>query len=64
MGGEPQEKVDVVGPLCTPLDALARDIDLPAAEVGDPIGVFQSGAYARAASPLGFLKVIQRPPRY
>jgi diaminopimelate decarboxylase len=55
MGGEPQEKVDVVGPLCTPLDALARDVDLPAAEVGDLIGVFQSGAYARAASPLGFL---------
>jgi len=55
MGGEPQEKVDVVGPLCTPLDLLARDIDLPAAEVGDLIGVFQSGAYARTASPLNFL---------
>jgi hypothetical protein len=34
---------------------LARDIELPHAEVGDLIGVFQSGAYARAASPLGFL---------
>ena len=55
MGVEPQEKVDVVGPLCTPLDVLARDVDLPAAEVGDIIGVFQSGAYARTASPLGFL---------
>jgi diaminopimelate decarboxylase len=52
---EPRERVDVVGPLCTPLDVLARDVDLPAAEIGDMLGVFQSGAYARAASPLGFL---------
>jgi diaminopimelate decarboxylase len=49
------EKVEVVGPLCTPLDVLARDVELPHAEVGDLVGVFQSGAYARAASPLGFL---------
>ncbi len=50
-----EEKVDVVGPLCTPLDVLARDVALPAAEPGDLIGIFQSGAYARSASPLGFL---------
>jgi diaminopimelate decarboxylase len=50
-----REKVDLVGPLCTPLDVLARDVDLPKAEVGDLVGVFQSGAYARTASPLGFL---------
>jgi diaminopimelate decarboxylase len=49
------DSVDVVGPLCTPLDVLARNIQLPKAEVGDLIGVFQSGAYARAASPLNFL---------
>jgi diaminopimelate decarboxylase len=55
MGQEHREKVDVVGPLCTPLDVLARDVDLPVAEVGDVVGVFQSGAYARTASPLGFL---------
>lgn len=54
-GAPAGEKVEVVGPLCTPLDVLARDIELPHAEVGDLIGVFQSGAYARAASPLGFL---------
>ena len=52
---QPEEKVDVVGPLCTPLDVLARDVQLPGAEVGDLVGVFQSGAYARTASPLGFL---------
>jgi diaminopimelate decarboxylase len=50
-----QETVDIVGPLCTPLDVLAREVSLPRVEVGDWIGVFQSGAYARTASPLGFL---------
>jgi len=49
------ETVDVVGPLCTPLDTLARAIQLPTAAIGDLIGVFQSGAYGRTASPLGFL---------
>ncbi len=57
----PEERVDVVGPLCTPLDVLGRDMKLPKAEVGDLIGVFQSGAYARTASPLGFLSH-QTPP--
>lgn len=52
---EPGERVDVVGPLCTPLDLLARDVKLPHASLGDLIGIFQSGAYARTASPLGFL---------
>ena len=52
---KPTERVDVVGPLCTPLDVLGREVDLPAAQVGDLIGIFQSGAYARTASPLGFL---------
>jgi diaminopimelate decarboxylase len=55
VGQEPKEIVDVVGPLCTPLDVLARDVRLPQAEVGDLVGVFQSGAYARTSSPLGFL---------
>ena len=49
------EMVDVVGPLCTPLDTLARDVQLPHARVGDLVGVFQSGAYGRSASPLSFL---------
>lgn len=51
----PDRPVDVVGPLCTPLDVLARDVRVPAVTAGDLVGVFQSGAYARAASPLGFL---------
>ena len=55
LDGESQEQVDVVGPLCTPLDVVCRNGRLPHAEVGDLVGIFQSGAYARAASPLGFL---------
>lgn len=51
----PAETVDVVGPLCTPLDTLARNVSLPVAEIGDLFGIFQSGAYGRSASPAGFL---------
>jgi diaminopimelate decarboxylase len=52
---ESVETVDIVGPLCTPLDTLARDAQLPAAEVGDLMGIFQSGAYTLSASPSAFL---------
>jgi diaminopimelate decarboxylase len=55
LGAQPTQRVDVVGPLCTPLDTLARDAELPVAQVGDLIGVFQSGAYGLTASPVGFL---------
>jgi diaminopimelate decarboxylase len=49
------EAVDIVGPLCTPLDTVARNVTLPRAEIGDLLAIFQSGAYGRSASPLGFL---------
>jgi diaminopimelate decarboxylase len=49
------ENVCIVGPLCTPLDILADRVDLPPAEVGDLVVVFQSGAYGASASPQGFL---------
>jgi diaminopimelate decarboxylase len=49
------EAVDIVGPLCTPLDTLGRAVRLPSAEVGDLVGIFQSGAYGRTASPIDFL---------
>jgi len=52
---EQREAVSVVGPLCTPLDLLAERMELPAAEVGDLVVVFQSGAYGLSASPGGFL---------
>jgi len=53
--GQEREVVNVVGPLCTPLDVLAERMELARAEVGDLIVVFQSGAYGLSASPLGFL---------
>lgn len=55
VGAAPIENASVVGPLCTPLDLLADRMDLPAAEVGDLVAVFQSGAYGYTASPRGFL---------
>ena len=54
MGGE-REVASVVGPLCTPLDLLADNMDLAKADVGDLIVVFQSGAYGITASPTAFL---------
>jgi diaminopimelate decarboxylase len=55
MGGTPLETVSVVGPLCTPLDLLAERMELPRADVGDLVVVFQSGAYGASASPQAFL---------
>ena len=49
------EIASVVGPLCTPLDLLGERMALAAAEPGDLVVVFQSGAYGRSASPAGFL---------
>jgi diaminopimelate decarboxylase len=50
-----RELVSAVGPLCTPLDILADRMDLPVAEVGDLVVVYQSGAYGASASPQAFL---------
>jgi diaminopimelate decarboxylase len=49
------ERVSVAGPLCTPLDLLADNINLPLAGPGDLFVIFQSGAYGASASPQGFL---------
>lgn len=56
MGTPPAaEPVSVVGPLCTPLDVIADRMLLPAAQVGDLVAIFQSGAYGASASPQAFL---------
>ena len=47
--------VNIVGPLCTPLDILADKVQLPKAEIGDFVAVYQSGAYGYTASPHQFL---------
>jgi diaminopimelate decarboxylase len=53
-GGE-RETASVVGPLCTPLDLLADQMEMARADVGDLVVVFQSGAYGLSASPTAFL---------
>jgi diaminopimelate decarboxylase len=55
IGAEPEERVTVVGCLCTPLDLLGDDVALPGANVGDLVVVFQAGAYGLTASPTAFL---------
>ena len=53
--GLARELATVVGPLCTPLDLLANNMEMARAEIGDLVVVFQSGAYGLTASPVGFL---------
>lgn len=49
------EEVQIVGPLCTPLDLMANKYELPKIEIGDLIVIYQSGAYGFTASPRQFL---------
>lgn len=51
----PDEVVNVVGCLCTPLDRLADQALMPEAQVGDIVAVFCAGAYGASASPAAFL---------
>ena len=53
--GGAREVASVVGPLCTPLDLLADQMELARADEGDLVVVFQSGAYGLTASPTAFL---------
>ena len=55
MGEPATETASVAGCLCTPLDLLADRVELPHAEPGDLVVLFQSGAYGLTASPINFL---------
>ena len=55
VAGGPREQASVVGPLCTPLDLLADQMELGQAQAGDLVVVLQSGAYGATASPAAFL---------
>ncbi|WP_371187681.1 pyridoxal-dependent decarboxylase, exosortase A system-associated [Thalassotalea maritima] len=52
---EKDQMYQVVGPLCTPLDIVASNLQAPDTSVGDLIAVMQSGAYGYSASPHDFL---------
>lgn len=54
-GAEPEEVVSIVGCLCTPLDRLSDNANMPCAEVGDIVAMFCAGAYGATASPANFL---------
>jgi diaminopimelate decarboxylase len=47
--------VDVVGPLCSPLDSLARGIAAPRLRIDDAVTIPNVGAYGLTASLIGFL---------
>lgn len=52
---EPDEEVNIVGCLCTPLDRLADQALMPHGEPGDLVAIFCAGAYGASASPSAFL---------
>jgi diaminopimelate decarboxylase len=60
-GGEPAGKINLAGPLCTPLDRIAVGVNLPEITAGDLIAVHNSGAYGLTSSPIHFIS--HRPPR-
>lgn len=60
-GTGPDEKVDLVGPLCTSIDRLARGRLMPRIDEGDLIAVHNSGSYGLTASPIHFIS--HTPPR-
>ena len=49
------ERIDLVGPLCTSIDRLARGVALPRINEGDLIAVHNSGSYGLTASPIHFI---------
>lgn len=54
-GGGGEEKVNLVGPLCTSIDRLANAVSLPPLRAGDVVAVHCSGAYGLTASPIHFI---------
>ena len=47
--------VDIAGPICTPLDVIAKNIKIPEIFIDDIVGVFNAGAYGYSMSMLNFL---------
>lgn len=48
-------EVNVVGPLCSPIDVIGQKVNLASAENGDILVIEKSGAYGLSFSPHGFL---------
>lgn len=52
--GEKCETVNLVGNLCTAIDAIAEDVNMPHLEEGDVIAITNAGAYAAVITPMQF----------
>jgi diaminopimelate decarboxylase len=50
-----RQRCTLVGPLCTPLDLIGKDVVIELPEVGNIVAILNSGSYAFTASPLLFL---------
>ena len=48
------EEVNIVGPLCSPLDYLAKNVKIPKLSIGDIVCVPSVGAYGLSASLIAF----------
>ena len=53
--GDDAQAFDLAGPLCTPLDCLARGLEGSLPDVGDVVAIPNVGAYGLTASLVGFL---------
>ena len=55
LNGETEKETStVVGNLCTALDIIAENIELPIARIGDIVSVSNAGSYGYSLSPLLF----------
>ena len=57
LGEKPTQEVDVCGPICTPLDCIAKGARLPQPEPGDLVGLLNAGAYGYTMSLLDFMSL-------
>lgn len=55
LGEHATAHTDVCGPICTPLDCIARDAHLPMPKAGDLVGLLNAGAYGYTMSLLDFM---------
>jgi diaminopimelate decarboxylase len=55
LGEHATAQVDVCGPICTPLDCIAKDAHLPMPKAGDLVGFLNAGAYGYTMSLLDFM---------
>lgn len=55
VGAPAARKCTLGGPLCTPADEIAGDLDMPALRQGDLLAILASGAYGLTFSPVLFL---------